>query len=56
MTEMRDGGMPSTLNFDAITSPEQVQEKAPFTLQSNTQPNLDVNKGAPLRKVRKRVF
>jgi hypothetical protein len=56
MTEMRDGGMPSKLNFDAIISPEQAQEKAPFTLESNTQPNLDVNKGAPLRKVKKKII
>jgi hypothetical protein len=57
MTEMRDGGMPSKLNFDAIISPEQAQEKAPVTLESNTQPNLDVNKGAPpLRKVKKKII
>jgi hypothetical protein len=32
------------------------QEKTPLMLDNNAQSNLNVNKGAPLRKIRKKIF
>lgn len=47
-------GVRSAVRFDAMTSPEQ-QEEAPLTVENNAQSDLNVNDGAPLRKVRKKM-
>jgi hypothetical protein len=49
------GLVEALISCDAMmTSFEQAQEKTPLTLDNNTQLNLNGNRGAPLRKVRKK--